>query len=749
MIIEVRNSWILLVAAFVMTAACSTADKPVISYVNRMIGTASNGNVTPVVSVPFGMIQMGVDTHLYGSGYNYNDSVILGISHVHKSGGGCNDFLDISFMPAALPDTARMGSAFDASWFQSPFSHEKETATAGFYQVLLEKQGIDVQLAATERCGIQQYTFATNDQQAVLIDLKHGSRGSCTICPEDNFDTVKIASIEIVDPYTIRGKRISNGWTPEQHVYFYTRFSKPVVQSFLYVNNQLKPGLKSAEGTDIKLVLVFDGEQKELNAKTAISSVDVEGAAKNFQAEIADLNFTQVLDEARRKWNDELSKVQLTTNDEVKKEIFYTSLYHTLMYPMLFSDVDGYYRGPDLNIYKAEGYNHYGKVVGLWDTFRAAVPLLTFLRPDVVNDYIRTFHDFYKVAGQLPIWVLDGQENYQMLGLHSLPVIADAYYKGIRDYDAEALFEAMKVSAMRDTTGFSMRYFVGLKNYKKYGYVPADLEMEAVARTLEYAYNDWNIAQMAQMLGKEKDYQFFMNRSQSYRNVFDPAIKLMRGRMADGSWRTPFDPFASNHRRDDYCEGNAWQWSFFVPHDVQGLAELMGGKDELIAHLDSLFGLHSELTGENVSHDISGLIGQYAHGNEPSHHIAYMYNYLQQPRKTQYYVDKILNEQYSTRPDGISGNEDTGQMSAWYVMSSLGLYPVRHGNGEYALGSPQFEKATLRLPNGKELTISARNRTKEINYFDAFSWNGKKLSSPFVNYQQLKEGGKLEFFMER
>ncbi len=738
-----KISWIGMVAAVVMIAACNTANKPVLSYVNRMIGTASNGNVTPVVSVPFGMIQMGVDTRLTGSGYNYNDSLILGISHVHKSGGGCHDYLDISFMPAALPDTARLVSAFDASRFQSPFSHENETATAGFYQVLLKKQGIDVQLAATERCGIQQYTFATTDQQAVLIDLKHGSRAACTICPEDDFDTVKIASVEIVDSFTIRGKRISNGWTPEQHVYFYTRFSKPVVQAFMYVDNQLEPGLKSAVGTDIKLVLVFDGEHKILNAKTAISSVDVEGAAKNFQAEIAHLNFTQVLDDARRKWNDELSKVQLTTTDEVKKEIFYTSLYHTLMYPMLFSDVDGRYRGPDLKIYKAEGYNHYGKVVGLWDTFRAAVPLLTFLRPDVVNDYIHTFHDFYKVAGQLPIWVLDGQDNYQMLGNHALPVIADAYYKGIRNYDAEALFEAMKVSAMRDTTGFSMRYFVGLKNYKKYGYVPADLEMESVARTLEYAYNDWNIAQMAKMLGKEEDFQFFMQRSKSYQKVLDPETKLMRGRMSDGSWRTPFDPFASNHRRDDYCEGNAWQWSFFVPHDVQGLAQAMGGKEMLIAHLDSLFNLHSEISGENVSHDISGLIGQYAHGNEPSHHIAYMYSYLGQPHKTQYYVNKILNEQYKNTPDGIAGNEDTGQMSAWYVMSSLGFYPVRHGNGEYVIASPQFDQVKLTLPNGKKLTIIAKNRSGKNVFVETVTLNGKKIDNSYLNHKEVENGGKL------
>jgi predicted alpha-1,2-mannosidase len=360
---------------------------------------------------------------------------------------------------------------------------------------------------------------------------------------------------------------------------------------------------------------------------------------------------------------------------------------------------------------------------------------------------VQTFLAFYKTAGQLPIWALAGGDTYQMLGLHAIAIIADCYHKGIRNYDAQLAWQAIKTTAMRDTTGFSMRYFVGLKNYKQYGYVPADLEMESVARTLEYAYNDWNIAQMARMLGKTDEYKYFLNRSASYRNVFDPATKLMRGRLSDGSWRTPFDPFASNHRRDDYCEGNAWQWTFFVPHDVQGLATLMGGKNYLLQRLDSLFNLPSTITGEHASGDITGLIGQYAHGNEPSHHTAYMFACLGQAWKTQRYVSKILRQLYDNTPEGICGNDDTGQMSAWYVMSSLGFYPVRHGDGTYVIGSPQFSRATLQLPNGKQLVIRTNGISSENIYVQSVRWNGSPYEKAFLLHEQLMQGGELVFEM--
>ncbi len=716
-------------------------------FVNPMIGTRGGGQITPVVSVPFGMIQMGADTRMSGSGYNYEDTEIIGFSHVHKSGGGCGDFLDLRFMPLDEQRIPREAFQYPSQLITSKFSHDQEEAHPGYYKVKLEDFEIDVELTATSRCGIQKYIFPEGQGQSVLIDLKYGSTGACTIVSEDNYDTVKVACFELVDDYTVRGCRVTNGWAPEQHVYFYTQFSKPVSHLDLYSDDMLLISGTKAKGTDLKAVLYFDEErQQELMVKTGISAVDLHGAQKNLEAEMPAWNFDEIRTACRDEWDRELSKIKIKTEDKAKKEIFYTSIYNTLKYPMLYSDVDGRFRGPDFNVHTCD-FPYYGQVVGLWDTFRAACPLLTILAPEVMNDYVRTLLEHYKIAGQLPVWVLAGGETYQMLGLHSLPVIADCYYKGIRNYDADEAFEAMKTSAMQDTTGFSMRYFVGLKNYKNYGYVPADLEMESVARTLEYAYNDWNVAQMAKMLDKAGDYDYFLKRSASYKNVYDEQTKLMRGRLSDGSWRIPFDPLASNHRRDDYCEGNAWQWTFFVPHDVQGLADLMGGDDFLIARLDSLFSLSSIITGENTSGDISGLIGQYAHGNEPSHHTAYMYGYLKQPWKTQEYVHQILTTLYDTTPDGICGNDDTGQMSAWYVLSSMGFYPVRHGDGTYVMGSPLFDEVSLDLPNGEELTLRADNLSDTNIFIQSVSINGTIHDKPFFKHEDLMKGGEILFEM--
>lgn len=719
-----------------------------IDHVNRMIGTSGNGNITPVVSVPFGMIQMGADTRMQGSGYYYEDEYIIGFSHVHKSGGGCNDFLDIRFLPLNGTHIARGQLSFPSQIICSRFSHQEEEAIPGYYKVNLQDFGITTELTATVRSGIQKYTYARSEGQSLLIDLKYGSTGACTIVSEDDYDTVKVAGIEVVDKFTVRGYRITNGWAPEQHVYFYTRFSKPIQEFDIYDNDLLFKEGATAQGTNIKIILHFGQDtSSDLIVKTGISAVDMEGAQKNLEAEMPNWKFEEIRSQSEKLWETQLSKIVIDTDDPKKKEIFYTSFYNSLMYPMLYSDVDGRFRGPDFKIHLNPGFPYYGKVVGVWDTFRAACPLLTIVAPEIMNNYVRTFLEHYKIFGQLPIWVLAGGETYQMIGLHALPIITDCYYKGIRNYDAEAVYEAMKVSAMRDTSGFSMRYFVGLKNYKKYGYIPADLEMESVARTLEYAYNDWNLAQMANMLDKKADYQFFMKRATSYKNIFDPTTKLMRGRMSDGSWRTPFEPLHSNHRRDDYCEGNAWQWSFFVPHDVEGLANLMGGKSELVHYLDSLFTMSAEIEGHNTSGDITGLIGQYAHGNEPSHHIAFMYSYLGEPWKTQYFANKIISEQYNNTPNGIPGNEDTGQMSAWYVMSSIGFYPLRHGDGSYIVASPQFDKVEIILPNGKKLSIKTKNRSKSKIYIQSVKVNGENYTKPWFNHFDLLKVGKIEFVM--
>lgn len=716
-------------------------------WVNRMIGTAGDGNIVPAVSVPFGMVQLAPDTRNHGPGYKYYDGRIIAFSHVHKSGGGCNDFLDIRFMPLHRGWIQPGASSLPDKDISYAFSHEKEEAAVGYYRVDFDDYPIRAELYATDRTGMQTYTWKEKGTKSMLIDLAYGSVAACTIVPQDDYDTVKTAFIEQVDRFTVRGYRISNGWSPEQHVYFYTRFSQPIRRFEVYSHNNLQPGVKKLESRQLKAVIYFDESAQTVQMKTGLSAVDMEGARKNLLAEMPGWDFASVRKVAVERWNTELSKIQIETNDAKQREIFYTALYNTLLYPMLYSDVDGRFRGPDMNIHHADGFNYYGQVMGLWDTFRGANPLLTLLAPQVMNDYVQTFLAYYKIAGQLPIWVLAGADTYQMLGLHAVAVIADCYFKGIRNYDAELAWEAMKTTAMRDTTGFSMRYFVGLKNYKKYGYVPADLEMEAVARTLEYAYNDWNIAQMARMLGKLHDYQYFLRRAASYRKVFDSTTHFMRGRMADGSWRTPFDPYASNHRRDDYCEGNAWQWTFFVPHDVQGLAALMGGRKNLIDRLDTLFTTTSAITGTHISGDITGLIGQYAHGNEPGHHTPYMYAYLGQPWKTQLYVAKILKELYNNTPDGICGNDDTGQMSAWYVLSAMGFYPVRHGDGTYIIGSPQFPKVTLQLPNGRQLHIVARGASPQNPFIQSAKWNGKPFEKNYLLHEQLLQGGVLEFEM--
>ncbi|MCK9411246.1 MAG: GH92 family glycosyl hydrolase [Prolixibacteraceae bacterium] len=744
---KVLSYIVIILTLFLTSFQVWSAEKSPIRYVNPLIGSGGNGNVSPIAGVPFGMAQVGPDTNTGGSGYRYTDNQILGFSHFHKSGGGCSDFLDILFQP--VPGFLWKGSAvYPANGFAFVFSHSQEHAVPGNYNVTLDQSKVNVSITATSRCAFHHYTFPKPGINHVTIDLKHGATGGCTIVPKDNYDTVKISSLRIVDDHTIEGCRVSEGQAKEAHGYFYAMFSKPFTTTALYKNRQIIDKALFLEGIDIRSILTFQMKDKnDLYVKVGLSTVSTEGAKRNLTKEIPGWNFNEVKTQAQREWNKELSKISIEDKNEKRKEIFYTSLYYTKMYPMLSSDVDGQYRGPDHQVHIAEGFNYYGGHIGFWDTYRAAYPLLTVTNPDVANDLVKTCLAFFSDCRQLPILVVAGNETYQMTGLHVMPFIADCYRKGIRNYDADAVFEAMKSTAMRDTTGFSMRYFTGLKNYKKYGYIPAELEVESVARTLDYAYDDWCIAQMAKMLGKEQDYDYFLKRSTSYRNVFDPSIGLMRGRFADGTWRTPFDPFASSHRRDDFCEGNSWQWSFSVAHDVKGLSQLMGGNKKLIAKLDTFFHLSSKITGENASTDISGMIGQYAHGNEPGHHTIYMYSYLGQPWKTQQYVHQVLTTLYDNTPDGICGNEDTGQMSAWYVLSSMGFYPVRHGDGTYVIGSPSYKKVRINLPNGKHLILKTNNLSDANIYIQSMKMNGNQYSKNYFQHDELTRGGEIIFEM--
>lgn len=716
-------------------------------YVNKWIGTTSDGRVTPVASVPFGMMQIGADTRSCGSGYHYDDSSVLGFSHLHKSGGGCADFLDILFMPLPLNEAVD-GDRLYSKQYQAALSHQEEKAEPGYYSVNLYNKQLTVELTASRRCGIQRYRYTSGGVIPVVVDLNYGSECACTIQPEHDVDTVYISAFELVDSCTIRGYRFSNGWTPGQQVYFYSRFSSPIKTCALYVDDRRIAETSFAEGRNIKALLSFENECGELTVKTALSSVSMEGAAANLLTEVRDKVFEEVRQAAFESWSRVLGQIEVETDDPKKKELFYTSLHNVMLYPFLMSDVDNRFRGPDYQVHQTDGFDYYGGVVGLWDTFRAACPLLAMLNPEVTNDYVKTLLEHYKYAGQLPIWTLWGIENYQMTGIHSLPVITNAYLNGVRDFDTRLALEAMVTSAMKDTCGYSMGYFVGLENYKKYGYVPCDLEMESVARTLEYAFDDYALARFAEAVGAEQEAVRFMNRSSNYRNVIDPVTLLARGRTKDGGWRTPFDPLASSHRRDDYCEGNGWQWTFFVPHDVEGLASLLGGKKALEARLDTLFSMSSELRGDNVSGDITGLIGQYAHGNEPGHHTIYMYNRVGRPDKTQKYVNQVLTTLYDNTPAGICGNEDTGQMSAWYVFSSLGFYPMNPASGQYELGAPLFRKAVIRLASGKKLVIRADNLSDENIYVDKVYLNGQLLDRTYITFEEVQQGGELRFEMK-
>ncbi len=707
-------------------------------YVNKFIGTAS---------VPFGMVQIGADTHANSSGYHYDHTSLVGFSHVHKSGGGCGDFLDILFLPLPLNYKTDSLTELYSQYYQADFSHEKEWAEPGYYSVDLYNGDLNVELTASLRCGLQRYKYKSAGSVPVIIDLEYGSQGACTIQREHDVDTVFSASFEKVDDYTVRGYRLTNGWAPEQHVYFYTTFSSPIKECRLFLDNECVEETSALKGRNVKAILTFENPEKILDVKTGISAVDMKGAEDNHRKEAADKDFDSLKKEAAESWTPVLGQIEVETNDLKKKELFYTSLHNVMMYPMLFSDVDNRFRGSDSQVHQTDGFAYYGAVIGLWDTFRAACPLITVLRPDVMEDYIRTALEHFRYAGQLPIWTLAGVETYQMTGIHSMPLITNAYMNGVRNFDTELAMRAMVESAMKDTCGYSMGYFVGLENYKKYGYVPCDMEMESVARTLEYAFDDWAIVRFASLTNHPDICKEFRTRSLNYKNVIDPVTLLARGKTKDGLWRTPFYPLRSEHRSDDYCEGNAWQWTFFVPHDIDGLAKLMGGKEVLASRLDSLFTMDSSLEGETVSGDISGLIGQYAHGNEPGHHTIYMYNEVGQPHKTQKYVNEVLTTLYDTTPTGICGNEDTGQMSAWYVFSSLGFYPMDPVSGRYELGAPLFDRAVINLSSGRQFVITAENLSDKNIYVEKVWLNDRSLDRTYITFDELLNGGTLRFKM--
>lgn len=687
---------------------------PLISYVNTFIGTGGHGHTYPGATLPFGMMQLSPDTRLDGwdgcSGYHYSDEYIYGFSHTHLSGTGVSDYADVLIMP--VTEVIFNNGADGKKGYRAHFSHDNESASPGYYSVLLDSINVKAEMTVSYRSGIHRYTFPEGQKQLLILDLEHR-------------DMVLDARLNLISKTEITGHRHSKAWAEDQRLFFTVQFSKPYTQVTFLDNNK--------EGTRVKAVFEFDENVgNQLEVRIALSPVDEVGAIKNRIAEIGDKTFEELRSEAEEIWEKQLEKIVIETDDETHKTIFYSALYHTMIAPNLFTDKDGRYRGLDGEIHSAN-FDYY-TVFSLWDTFRAAHPLYTLIEQERSNDFVKTLlakHDEY---GVLPIWDLWGNETGCMIGYHGVSVIVDAYMKGIGDFDAEKAFEAIKNSAMQD--------HLGLESYKKIGFIPVEEESESVSKTLEYAYDDWAIAVMAEALGKSEEAALFYERAQSYKNVFDPETGFMRGRFRN-TWFAPFDPYEVNF---NYTEANAWQYSLFVPHDVSGLMTLMGGPEGLEKHLDNLFSASTQTTGRDQA-DITGLIGQYAHGNEPSHHMAYMYNFVKRADKTQVMIHKILTEQYQNAPDGISGNEDCGQMSAWYVLSSLGFYSMTPGNNQYIIGTPLFPKATINLENGKQFTVVAHNISKANKYIKSVTLNGKSYHKSYLEHQDIVNGGILVFEM--
>ena len=696
----------------------STAKKelPLVNFVNPFIGTGGHGHTYPGATMPFGMIQLSPDTRLDGwdgcSGYHYSDTVIYGFSHTHLSGTGVSDYGDILLMPT---NTINFNNGANGKkGYRAHFSHANEIAEPGYYKVKLDTTNIEVELTVSKRSGMHKYQFPSAENQIVILDLLHR-------------DKVLEANIDKISDTEIQGYRFSDAWATDQRLYFYIKTS----HSF---NDILQSPPEQGLTGGRKTALTFNNPNNELvYIKIGISAVDEEGARKNLEEEIADKSFEDIKKEAQDTWEQQLEKIVIESSNLDYKTNFYTSLYHTMIAPNLYQDVDGRYRGMDLEIYTTKDFNYY-TVFSLWDTYRATHPLYTIIEQERTNDFINTLLAKYDEGGILPIWDLSSNYTDCMIGYHAVPVIADAYLKGIRDYDTEKAFQAMKHSAFQDK--------LGLKSYKEFGFVPMEEESESVSKTLEYAYDDWTIAQMAKAMDKKDDYALFLKRAQFYKNVYDPETQFMRGRFRN-TWFTPFDPYEVNF---NYTEANAWQYSLYAPQDITGLMNLMGGKKALENHLDNLFTAKNETSGRDQI-DITGLIGQYAHGNEPSHHMAYLYNFVNKPAKTQEKVYQILTELYKNDPDGVSGNEDCGQMSAWYVLSSLGFYPVTPGTNQYIIGSPLFEKATINLENKKQFTIQAENISDSAIYIEKAFLNDIELNRTFITHNEIIAGGILKFYM--
>lgn len=720
------KSNILIIGLSLSLYACSfpkevaDTNKDYTAYVNPLIGSGGHGHVFVGASVPHGMVQLGPNNLSKGwdwcSGFHDSDSTIIGFAHTHLSGTGIADLGDILLMPVTNLECD--ADSLPASRYASLYAKERQQVRPGYYSVFLDKYQVKAELTATQRVGFHRYTYPKQETARIIVDLNEGAQSLMA-----RKGTLE-ASFHQLNDTVIVGYRFSDEWATDHKVYFKTVFSAPILGSKTFT-----------EGKGVKVVLDFGKLSEPLLVKTGISYTSEEGAAGNLHAEATGMNFEAVQKKANTAWNKALSTIDFTAEPEVL-ETFYTALYHTLIVPSLFNDVDGKYRGADGEIHLSEGFTPYS-VFSLWDTYRAVHPLYTLIDGRVA-DYVNTLLAINEQQHALPIWHLVGNETNCMVGVHSIPVIVDACLKDFAGIDKKRAYHAVAgIEGMNDN---------GLDYVRTQGYIPADKVSWSVARALEYAIDDYSVAQFAQAMGESVDYETFTKRSNYYQHYFDPELRFMRGKLSDGSRRKDFNPSHSIHLEDDYVEGNAWQYTWLVPHDPDGLIRLFGGKENFVSKLDSLFIVSSELN-EGASIDISGMIGQYAHGNEPSHHIPYLYAYVGESWKTARLVRQVYEQFYKNTPDGLIGNEDCGQMSAWYIFSTLGFYPVNPVNGTFVFGSPLADEAVLHLNNGNTFKIIAHNNSKENKFIQSIKLNGKIYPEFFITYKDIMNGGTLEYEM--
>ncbi|MCK5148424.1 GH92 family glycosyl hydrolase [bacterium] len=753
-----RTLFFLMPICLILAASVFAQTNDLVRYIKPFIGTHGEGNVYPGPVAPHGMVQLGPDTDkrswATASGYDYGDSVLIGFSMQHLSGTGIPDLGDFLMMPSVgkvelKPGTVRRSSKGERrrmrwvqdpdSGYSTPFSHDTEIAEAGYYSVFLPEHRVKVELAATERAGMLRFTFPKSDSSNIMMDLSHVLQWN-----------VIWSHVRVEDKDLVTGYHLCNGWAQERRLHFAARYSRPFDEVAImkngrrvWYNTRRFTSMHEAYGKDIQYYTRYQTEENEvILMKVGISAVDEKNALLNLDTEIPHWDFDRVVAETRAKWNSEMQVLQVEGPQE-QKETFYTALYHSLLTPTVYEDVDGRYRGLDKSIHTSDGYTSYG-IFSLWDTYRALHPLYALINAERNVDMIRSMLDHYdqSVDQLLPIWSLNHTETWCMIGYHAVPVIADAIMKELPGLDVERAYEACKTTAMNP-------HYDSVKEYAEIGYVPFDHENESVSKTLEYAYDDFCIARMAHKLGKKEDYEYFTNRSKAYVNIFDPTTKLMRGKDSAGNWRTPFHPhgYIYDMAKRDITEGTNWQYTWYVPHDAKELVLLMGGKEAFATKLDTLFNYVKDGEMEDGSEDILGRFGEYWHGNEPAHHVAYLYNYADQPWKTQSLIRRIISTQYGNKPHSLCGNDDCGQMSAWYLFNCMGFYPSTPSSNIYVIGTPCAEKVTMRLAGGENFVARAKNYSEDNPYIQKVTLNGKVWNKTYVPYSAIKGGGTIVYEM--